>query len=586
MESRLHPSRRLRLILIQVGLLLSVALTGTLVHRQSLLLPETSAAPRSTPAPEFASLPTRTGLTPTPGQAVSVPKGPRAKLIDDTRFFYAENYYAAQIQAFLDKQPGPLKSFRAQLGDQEESFAELLASRTVLYSLNPQVVLALIEQQSGLITQPDASPERLDWALNFHGEDEHWRGLLPQVRWATREMYRAQRDFPSAPELNYADASHSPVPAGLNVGGYAIARVLAATTSAAELPARLDGGPSSFVATFTRLFGDPREAVPVLHEPAAPFLSLPLDRMYAISSFFDHDTPYLQTNGSIVTYRGDRSETLSYDGHTGWDYAAKPPAPVLAAASGTVVFAGNADDNCGAKAVIIDHGNGYRTLYWHLDEVLAKPGPVERGARIGVVGSSGCATGPHLHFQVEFLGQNIDPYGWCGPTGKDPWANHPAGVVNTWLWSYMPSPCHLPADAVVVEPGDPQWSKRGSGWETVAGGVGGSVARATSVVTPTADTSTGVWQPALPAAGRYRVLAWIPYVESDIPDATAVRYLVHHAGGEAPVVVDQSAAVNNWVDLGTYQFQRGQASFVRLEAVDANAPTNVWFDAVIWLPVK
>jgi murein DD-endopeptidase MepM/ murein hydrolase activator NlpD len=376
------------------------------------------------------------------------------------------------------------------------------------------------------------------------------------------------------------------VPVGLNVGGYAITRVLAATTSSAELTAKLDGAPGSFVATFTRLFGDPREAAPILHEPAEPFLSLPLDRMYAISSFFDHDAPYLQTNGSIVTYRGDQGATLSYDGHTGWDYAAKPPAPVLAAADGTVVFAGNADDNCGARAVIIDHGNGYRTLYWHLDEVLARLGPVERGARIGVVGSSGCATGPHLHFQVEFLGRNIDPYGWCGPAGKDPWANHPAGAADTWLWSYMPSPCDLPPDAVVVEPGDPNWSKRGSGWETVAGGVGGSVARASSVVTPTADTPTAVWQPALPAAGRYRVLAWIPYVESDIPDATAVRYLVHHAAGESAVVVDQSAAVNNWIDLGTYQFERGQASFASLEAIDVNAPTNVWFDAVIWLPVK
>ncbi len=586
MESRLRPSRRIRLALIQVGLILSVALTANLVHRQSLLLPTTAAAPRRTPVREFAGVPTPVGPAPTVGRAVQAPGAPRAKLIDDTRFYYAEGYYTAQIQKFLDGQPGPLKSIHATLGDQDESFAEMLASRTILYSLNPQVVLALIEQQSGLITQPDASPDRMDWALNYHGESEQWRGLLSQVRWATRELYRGQRDFPGLPELTYADASHSPVPAGLNVGGYAIARVLAATASAAELPAKLDQGPSSFVATFTRLFGDPRPAAPILHTPAEPFLSLPLDHMYPISSFYDHDAPFLQTNGSIVTYRGDQSATLAYDGHTGWDYAAAPPTPVLAAASGTVVFAGNADDNCGARAVIIDHGNGYRTLYWHLSEVLAKLGPVERGAQIGIVGSSGCATGPHLHFQVEFLGRDTDPYGWCGPTGKDPWANHPAGAPDTWLWSYMPSPCRLPADAVVVEPGDLGWRKRGSGWETVAGGVSGSVARVSSVPAGHAEMPIAVWLPGLKETGRYRVMAWVPYVENGTPDSTSVRYLIHHTEGDAAITVDQSVVANSWADLGTYSFDPGQHPYVGLPAVDAKPGTNVWYDAVIWLPVK
>jgi murein DD-endopeptidase MepM/ murein hydrolase activator NlpD len=370
------------------------------------------------------------------------------------------------------------------------------------------------------------------------------------------------------------------MPAGLNVGGYAIARVLAPTTSAAELPAKLE----AFVATFTRLFGDPREELTLAHKPAEPFLHLPLDRMYPITSFFDHDAPFLQQNGSIDTYRGDQNPTLSYDGHDGWDYAARPPTPVLAAASGNVVFAGSADDNCGALAVIVDHGNGYRTLYWHLDEIMAQIGPVDRGAQIGTVGASGCATGPHLHFQVQFLGRDTDPYGWCGASGKDPWANHPAGHTNRWLWAYMPSPCDLPATASVVEPGDPEWRRRGEGWQSVAGGVGGSVEHVASMAERGVDAPMAVWMPKLKAPGRYRVMTWVPYIENGTPDATELRYLIRHAEGETAVMIDQSVVANSWADLGSYQFDPAQQPFVGLAATDASPGTNVWYDAMIWLP--
>jgi hypothetical protein len=44
----------------------------------------------------------------------------------------------------------------------------------------------------------------MDWALNYHGESGKWKGLMAQVRWATRELYRGQRDYPAIPELTYA----------------------------------------------------------------------------------------------------------------------------------------------------------------------------------------------------------------------------------------------------------------------------------------------------------------------------------------------------------------------------------------------
>lgn len=576
-----------------------------LAQRQSQLLPASTAdvvaAPNPTPhverdiglAPsalsEDANAPVKAtpaaGVTPTAGPEVPPPAVPRASVIDNSQFFYAENFYAAQIQAYLDSQPGPLKDIVVPVGNRNQSFAEILASQTTLYSINPQVVLALIEQQSGLVTQPDSSADRLDWALNYHGDEGRFRGVIQQTRWAIRELHHAQRDYPEDPELTYDDGSHSAIPAGFKVGDYAVARVLAATTKVDQLAGKLDGGPGSFVQTFARLWGDPRDVLPPPHPPAAPFLTPPLKRAYPISSFFDHDTPFLRENGSIVTYRGDRATDLSYDGHDGWDFAAAPPTRVLAAAPGTVVFAGNSDDGCGvAHVVIIDHGNGYRSLYWHLQDILVDPGPVERGAEIGIVGESGCATGPHLHFQMQFLGRDTDPDGWCGPTGQDPWATHPAGQISTWLWSTTPSPCALPSNAIVVEPGDPVWRKRGTGWEELAGGLGGSAMRAPSVKANSSSPPIAVWMPPLTQGGRYRVLTWIPYIVNGIEDATTVRYLVRHSGGEDAIVVDQAAAANTWVDLGTYQFDPGQASFVGLAAVDEAQGTNVWFDAMLWIP--
>lgn len=67
---------------------------------------------------------------------------------------------------------------------------------------------------------------------------------------------------------------------------------------------------------------------------------------------------------------------------------------------------GNGYGNC----VIINHGNGYVTLYGHLSSISVSNGQtVTQGQQIGTVGSTGLATGPHLHYEVWFSGSRIDP---------------------------------------------------------------------------------------------------------------------------------------------------------------------------------
>jgi len=61
----------------------------------------------------------------------------------------------------------------------------------------------------------------------------------------------------------------------------------------------------------------------------------------------------------------------------------------------------------------VDHRNGYQTLYAHLSRILVNPGePVARGATIGLMGSTGRSTGPHLHFEVRQGGVQRNPFGY------------------------------------------------------------------------------------------------------------------------------------------------------------------------------
>jgi murein DD-endopeptidase MepM/ murein hydrolase activator NlpD len=318
-----------------------------------------------------------------------------------------------------------------------------------------------------------------------------------------------------------------------------------------------------------------------------------------VTSFFDHDAPFLtrDPSSSITTYWG-RSETdiaFAYDGHDGWDYALAPPDMALAAADGQVIFAGNADDGCATRAVILDHGNGYRTLYWHLFSVDVEIGQsITRGQALGMIGASGCATGPHLHFGVQFLGRNTDPYGWCGAE-PDPWGQHPAGMNSTWLWADRPSPCMPPpADAILVDTDSPGFARDGDGWQTVPVGYGGSALFVPSTrgaadgqpweLRPLVRPAVAVWQPELPAAGRYRVLAYLPYALSGLDDALNARYRIRYSGGEAEITVNVQERANDWIDLGTYQFAPGDKPSVALSSMAETDQRSIWVDAILWLP--
>lgn len=193
---------------------------------------------------------------------------------------------------------------------------------------------------------------------------------------------------------------------------------------------------------------------------AHPFLLPPYHGWTSIVSYIDHDSPNFYRDGLVTIANGtsaqpdplhDRTDFpaywnagmrqyLYYDGHNGYDFNLSY-VPVYAAAAGKVIFARleypDAPDHGYGNMIMINHRNGYVTLYGHLSKILAKRNQrVRAGQRIGISGNTGHSSGPHLHFTVFHNCTPTDPYGWTGP-GPDP-LNTYQGESSIYLWRHPP----------------------------------------------------------------------------------------------------------------------------------------------------
>jgi murein DD-endopeptidase MepM/ murein hydrolase activator NlpD len=106
--------------------------------------------------------------------------------------------------------------------------------------------------------------------------------------------------------------------------------------------------------------------------------------------------------------QGIITQRFMENGHRGLDIAAYMGAPIYASDAGAVTYSGPLGGY--GLCVIIDHGNGFQTLYGHLSVYYPRVGQsVKRGQAIGKMGSTGNSTGPHLHFEVTLWGGLVNP---------------------------------------------------------------------------------------------------------------------------------------------------------------------------------
>jgi len=144
--------------------------------------------------------------------------------------------------------------------------------------------------------------------------------------------------------------------------------------------------------------GQPYYAPPVSRPRLAPIQQI----------FSEVDTG--ASEGKMLWPNGCRRITQYFSWrHTGVDIACEAGTPIRAADDGTVILVKYLNTGYGHQ-VDIDHGGGKMTRYGHMTEIYVKPGQtIQRGQIIGLEGSTGHSTGPHLHFEVRFFGKVYNP---------------------------------------------------------------------------------------------------------------------------------------------------------------------------------
>ena len=131
------------------------------------------------------------------------------------------------------------------------------------------------------------------------------------------------------------------------------------------------------------------------------------ERLWSGPFIFPAGGPISSAYGIGRSYNG--APVTSF--HHGADFQADEGAPVVAANSGRVAFAGPLPIR--GNSLIIDHGGGVFSGYHHLSAISAAQGqPVAKGDLIGYIGMTGLATGPHLHWEIIVGGVEVDPVLW------------------------------------------------------------------------------------------------------------------------------------------------------------------------------
>jgi murein DD-endopeptidase MepM/ murein hydrolase activator NlpD len=145
-------------------------------------------------------------------------------------------------------------------------------------------------------------------------------------------------------------------------------------------------------------------------------------KVYRVGACGEVAIPALGTGSFVFPANAHRLSGYNFSAwHPGLDFAGHLGDPIYAADSGTVIYAGYSLNKAGAPVgygqyVVIDHGNGYQTLYAHASQLFVTCGQqVLQGSVIAAVGSIGRSTGPHLHFEIRAGGSAVNPWNILPP---------------------------------------------------------------------------------------------------------------------------------------------------------------------------
>ena len=373
-----------------------------------------------------SKLPGENELLP-PGQILFVPRrlaatGPADELIPDSELVYSPHAVGFDIQAFVDARGGYLSQYTEIVGRREVTGAEVVALAARDHSVNPRLLLALIEYHSGWVTNP-AKPtaNELRYPLGHDAPDA--RGLYRQLTWLANELgtgFYGWREG-TLNEIVFPDNSIVRLAPGLNAGTVGLQYYFSLRGSGRTWAEALS--PDGIVHTYHQLFGDPFDYTHPLYEAglAQPELILP----------FSKGRVWAFTGGPHGAWERESAwAALDFAPSSLEPGCAKSEEWALAAAPGVVA-------RTGEGVVILDldgdgeEQTGWNLLYLHVSNQQVEEGDfVETGDLIGRPScEGGTASGTHLHFARKYNGEWIladgplpfNLSGWVAQAGLKPY---------------------------------------------------------------------------------------------------------------------------------------------------------------------
>lgn len=334
-----------------------------------------------------------------------LPTGPAFKIIPDSELVYGPYAQNLDIKAFVDEKRGYLSTYSQELDNRTYDGAAVIERIAREYSVNPRLLLAVLEYRSGWVTQSSPPEESIDYPMLY--PDARRKGLYLQLAWTANNLNRGYYLWRAGgvPSWLLADGSVVPIADTINAGTAGVQQLFALLLDRGSWESAVTE--TGVFATYNALFGYPFHMAfePVL--PASlnqPALQLPFDP------------------GEVWSFTGGPHGGWA-DG-SGWaalDFA--PPGPaqgcvqrdawVVASADGLILRA-----DIGAVVQDLDgdgnEGSGWTILYMHIENrERVQPGTyLKAGERVGHPScEGGISTGTHLHLARRYNGEWISADG-------------------------------------------------------------------------------------------------------------------------------------------------------------------------------
>ncbi len=349
--------------------------------------------------------------------------GPAERLIPDSEFVFSPHAVDFSVAAFVEKRGGFLGEYQEYIGGRWRSGAEVVYMAARDNAVNPRLLLALLEYESGWVTDP-RRPRGDDLNYPFGHMNERDKGLYRQLSWAANEMGNGYYGWRAGmvTELTFGDGSVVRLAPDLNAGTVALQYYFAQRLGPREWAEAL--GPEGFIAIYHDFFGDPWEYFHPLFEPGVtqPSMILPFlpGRVWSLTG-----GPHGAWEREAAWAALDLAPSTSVSGcEVSEDWAvAAAPGLVLRSGGGVVVLDLDGDGR---------EQTGWVLIYLHVAEKgSVKAGEfVEQGDLIGHPScEGGIATGSHIHLVRKYNGEWVladgplpfNLSGWVAKAGSRPY---------------------------------------------------------------------------------------------------------------------------------------------------------------------